>query len=98
MESYKDLKIIIKRSFKRRTVSLQIKKDSLRILAPYFLSDYSITKLIYKNHKWIDKKIKSQKKAPRQIEKKFKSGDCFSYLGEYYYLSKSKSNISNVNT
>ncbi len=56
------MKIQITKSF-RKTLSIQIKNGLVIVKAPFFITKKSINNFIDKHKKWIDDKIKNEKKS-----------------------------------
>jgi predicted metal-dependent hydrolase len=50
----------LKKSQKRKTISINIKNSEVTVLAPHFVSKSYIDDLIIKKHQWINKKIAEQ--------------------------------------
>ncbi|MBP9719629.1 MAG: M48 family metallopeptidase [Candidatus Levybacteria bacterium] len=71
---------------KRSTVALHVLPDgSLEVKAPMLMPKFFINRFIEKNKEWIQKRtaLVQQKKA---LEKIYKDGEAFLYLGETYPL------------
>ncbi len=76
-----ELEII--RSQRKRTASIQIIDNKVRILVPKFLSAQQIDDLLKKKQSWIEKRIKDNATV---LQKQYQDGELFSYLGEKYEL------------
>lgn len=72
----------------RKSITITIDRDSKVIVnAPENLNEEEIEKYIYKKRLWIWEKLAIKKSAYEDIfEKKFVSGESFSYLGRNYRL------------
>lgn len=51
----------LKKSYKRKTISINIKNSEVTVLAPHFVAKSYIDDLIIKKHRWIQSKIEDQK-------------------------------------
>ena len=96
MKSQNEFEVDIKRTKRRKTISLKIIDGFVQIIVPEFMSDQEIELLITKKRKWIRDKLKIQKSIPSYQAKEFISGESFSYLGKNYRLKVKKG--SNVGT
>lgn len=72
----------------RKSIAITIERDSkVLVNAPENLSDEEIEKYIYKKRLWIWEKLAIKKSINEEIvQKKFISGESFSYLGRRYRL------------
>ncbi len=72
----------------RKSIGITIERDSkVLVNAPENLSDEEIEKYIYKKRLWIWEKLAIKKSISEAIvQKKFISGESFSYLGRRYRL------------
>ena len=61
LQEYFETPIEIVFSKKRKTISIQIKQDSIRVLSTYWISKNSVREFILKNESWIRKKLADQK-------------------------------------
>ena len=61
LQEYFETPIEIVFSKKRKTISIQIKPDSIRVLSTYWISENSVREFILKNESWIRKKLADQK-------------------------------------
>ena len=61
LQEYFETPIEIVFSKKRKTISIQIKPDSIRVLSTYWISKNSVREFILKNESWIRKKLADQK-------------------------------------
>ena len=78
----------------RKSIGITIDRDSKVIVnAPKQLTDQEIEKYIYKKREWIWEKLAIKKSISQEsIQKKFVSGESFSYLGRRYRLQIVKGN------
>ena len=61
LQEYFETPIEIVFSKKRKTISIQVKQDSIRVLSTYWISKNSVREFILKNESWIRKKLADQK-------------------------------------
>ena len=76
----------IKRSAKRRTVSLQVKLGQVRVLAPVGISNNDIHNLVVQKSAWLLRKINEQNSYVKPSSLNFVDGDSLYYLGKLYQL------------
>lgn len=74
------------RSNRRRTISLQVKNGSVRVLAPSYVSKADIDQFVKKKSKWLQDKLALSTKYEPVINKEFKHGECFYFLGKAHSL------------
>ena len=77
------MNILITRTKRKKTISIQVKNGNIEVKAPFILNQSSIVSFIQKKEKWIKNKIELQK----SIE-----GEIFKFIGEDLIL---KINIGN---
>jgi predicted metal-dependent hydrolase len=71
----------------RKTIAIQITEEGKVIVkAPLNASDEAIMRVVLKNKKWIESKIKEVFSRPRAGKKEFVNGESFLYLGRPYKL------------
>lgn len=78
--------IILKKSLKRKTISLSVNEGNIVVSAPNFIQEEYIKKIITKKKKWIEKKIKEQECYSKKILRAFENGDILFYFGKKYKL------------
>ena len=61
LQEYFETPIEIVFSKKRKTISIQIKPDRIKVLSTYWISKNSVREFILKNESWIRKKLADQK-------------------------------------
>lgn len=79
----------IKRSVKRKSVAIIIKKGEVVVRAPYFVSKNTIAHLVNTKSDWVEKKLAESTLNMQQQthhEKQFVDGETFLYLGQHYTL------------
>ncbi len=79
--------INIKRTNRKKTIALSIKKDSIDLLVPKTFTNQQINHFLEKKAAWIRKKLETQNQLPNYIAKQFITGESFLYLGQYYQLN-----------
>ena len=82
-----EFEVKVKRTRRRRTVSLEVKEGFVQIIVPQELSNKEIESIIVKKTKWIRNKLIVQKSKPSYKSMEFVSGESFSYLGKNYPLN-----------
>ena len=82
MKLEKEFEVKIKRTSRRRTISLEVKEGYVQVIVPNVLSEKEIESIINKKTKWIRNKLLLQKSKPTYKAKEFISGESFSYLGK----------------
>jgi hypothetical protein len=71
----------------RKTIALQITEEGkLIVKAPLKVSDEAIRRVVLKNKKWIERKLKEVLSRPKAGKKEFVNGESFLYLGKSYKL------------
>ena len=86
------MNILITRTKRKKTISIQVKNGNIEVKAPFGLNQSYIESFIQKKEKWIKNKIDLQKSIKELSEKKFIEGEIFKFLGEDLVL---KINIGN---
>ena len=86
------MNILITRTKRKKTISIQVKNGNIEVKAPFGLNQSYIESFIQKKEKWIKNKIDLQKSIKEPSEKKFIEGEIFKFLGEDLVL---KINIGN---
>ena len=85
------MNILINRTKRKKTISIQIKDGNVEVRAPFNLNQNEIDAFILKKERWIKNKILIQKSIKQLPEKKFINGEVFKFLGKDLKL---KINIS----
>jgi len=89
-----DFPIDITRTQRKKSVSIQVKPNLVRVLAPKHLSEANLQALIAKRRPWIQKQIAAIQKAPPFLPKQYINGEYFNYLGNTYPLKVVASDVS----
>ena len=74
------------RTDRKRSASIHINGDAIKIRVPKYLSDQRIRELITKRTTWITTKLKEESERPVIKPKEYVSGEAFPYLGRNYRL------------
>ncbi len=96
MKLEKKFQVKIKRTSRKRTISLEVKEGYVQVLVPNVLSEKEIERIIDKKTKWIRSKLLLQKSKPIYKAKEFISGELFLYLGKNYRLKIIESKLAAV--
>ena len=91
-----DFPVDITRTQRKKSVSIQVKPNLVRVLAPKHLSEAKLQALIAKRRPWIQKQIAAIQKAPPFLPKEYINGECFNYLGNTYPLKVVASDANSV--
>jgi hypothetical protein len=83
---YNGTPIAVKRTNRRKTISVRVKSGSVQVSSPKHLSDQAITEFLSERSAWIEKQLLICSKRPQATAKKFISGENFTFLGEDYSL------------
>ena len=74
------------RTDRKKSASIQLDGDLVKVRVPKSLSDKRIRELIAKRTPWIQAKFKEQSERPVPKPKEYVSGEFLSYLGKNYRL------------
>ena len=85
MEGF-DFEVIVKRTDRRKSVSISLDGDIVKVTVPKSLSDNRIKELISKRTSWIKTKLNEQALRQPPKPKEYISGETFPYLGKNYRL------------
>ncbi|WP_051235479.1 M48 family metallopeptidase [Marinimicrobium agarilyticum] len=78
----------IKRSARRRTVSLEIRDAQLLVRAPVGVSERDLERFVRQKSLWIDRKISAQRALLARVpEYRYVSGTCLPFMGEELTLA-----------
>ena len=81
-----NIAIDIKRTQRRKSISITIADNRVKIAVPYHLPQDQIDKLLKKKSKWIKEKLFVQSQIQPARKKDYVSGEDFLYLGRHYRL------------
>ena len=91
-----DFDLLIKRTNRKKTLSIIIRDQKVILSAPKYVSDQEIDKILKSKFAWIQKKLTIEKKNLKLNKKYYTSGEIFLYLGKEYYLDIKKSTKSDI--
>ena len=89
-------KVIIKRTNRKKTISISIRNDTVTLLSPKLISKNYLYNILLKKKKWITKKLNEQKKRPKSLKNKFVRGESFFKFGIKKTLIYRKSSLEEV--
>ena len=81
-----NIAIDIMRTQRRKSISITIADNRVKIAVPYHLPQDQIDKLLKKKSKWIKEKLFVQSQIQPARKKDYVSGEDFLYLGRHYRL------------
>jgi len=91
-----DFNLIIKKTNRKKTMSLVVKNQTVKVLVPYYIDDMEIEKLIKSKINWIHKKLYLEKENIISNTKIYKNYEVFQYLGKDYYLFIKPNSCSSI--
>jgi len=84
------------RTDRKRSASISLSNDLVKVTVPSTLSDNRIRDLVNKRTPWIQQKLQEQSDRPSPISKEFVSGETVPYLGKNYRLKVLKGNCPSI--
>jgi len=84
------------RTNRKRSVSISLCNDLVRVTVPATLSDTRIRDLVTKRTPWIKKKLQEQYDRPNPTPKEYVSGETVTYLGKNYRLKVLKNESPSI--
>ena len=81
-----DFNLNIIKTNRKKTVSIVVKNQMVKVLVPNYVSDIEVKKLIKSKISWINKKLSLERDNIISNTKNYKNGEVFQYLGRNYYL------------
>ncbi|WP_082896078.1 SprT family zinc-dependent metalloprotease [Sulfitobacter pontiacus] len=82
-----NISFILRRTSRRKTISLSVGFDGLQVLAPEDMDDNEVMQHVRRKGPWILKKRASYSELTEERSKReFVGGECFFYLGRQYRL------------
>ncbi len=84
------------RTDRKRSASISLSDDSVKVTVPSTLSDNRIRDLVSKRTSWIQQKFQEQSDRPNQAPKEFVSGETVTYLGKNYRLKVLKGESATI--
>ena len=95
MEGF-DFPVEIVRTDRKRSVSIQLEQQTVKIRVPENLSEQRIRSIIQKRAQWIETKLKEISERPAFKPKEFVSGEGFTYLGRNYRLKVLSGDVPSI--
>ena len=92
-----DFSLVVLRTGRRKTASIQVIGNVVKVTVSDNLSDKRIQDLILKRMDWIKRKIKIQSAMDLPRPKKYVNRESFTYLGQNYRLKIVSQNSDGVN-
>ena len=84
------------RTRRKKSASIQVDGDLVKVRVPQRLSDKAVRELITKRTPWIKTKLKELSDRPNIKPKKYISGETFLYLGNNYRLKVDRGSENSV--
>lgn len=81
-----DFQVEVKRTNRKKSASISLQRDTVRISVPRFIPDTAIRELIIKRTPWIKKKLREYSLRKTIKPTKYISGEILPYLGRNYQL------------
>ena len=91
-----DFNLLIKRTSRKKTLSITIRDQKVILSAPKYVSDEEIDQILRSKVTWIQKKLTLERESIKLNKKYFTKGEVFLYLGKEYYLDIINNNKSNI--
>ena len=91
-----DFDLLIKRTRRKKTLSIIIRDQKVILSTPKHVSDQEINKILESKLAWIQKKLTIEKEDFKLNKKYYTSGEIFLYLGKEYYLDIKKNTKSDI--
>ena len=88
--------IVLKKSLKRKTISLSVNEGNIVVSAPNFIQEEYIKKILLTKKKWIEKKIKEQECYSKKILRVYQDDEILFYFGKKYKLLSILSNKESI--
>ncbi|MDM5148221.1 M48 family metallopeptidase [Candidatus Persebacteraceae bacterium Df01] len=95
MEGF-EFQVEVKRTDRKKSASLSLDGDLVKVTVPRSLSNNRIRDLINKRSPWIKTKLKEQSLRPSSKPKEFVSGETVPYLGKNYRLKVIEGEIPSI--
>ena len=91
-----DFDLLIKRTSRKKTLSIIIRNQKVIISVPQYISEKEIDQILRSKVAWIQKKLTFERESIKLNKKYFTKGEVFLYLGKEYYLDIINNNKSNI--
>ena len=95
MEDF-EFQVEVKRTDRRKSASISLDGNLVKVTVPKSLSDRRIRDLIGKRTPWIKSKLKEQSLRPSSKPKEYVSGETVPYLGKNYRLKVVEGKIPSI--
>ncbi len=95
MEGF-EFQVEVKRTDRRKSASISLDGNLVKVTVPKSLSDRRIRDLIGKRTPWIKSKLKEQSLRPSSKPKEYVSGETVPYLGKNYRLKVVEGEIPSI--
>ncbi|MBF97233.1 MAG: hypothetical protein CMJ13_08430 [Pelagibacterales bacterium] len=89
-------KVIIKRTNRKKTISIYVKEEYIIILSPKLVSEKYLYKILLKKQEWITKKLCEQRKRSKILKIRYINGGVLTKYGEKKILIFKKSSLDFV--
>ena len=91
-----DFNLNITKTNRKKTISIVVKNQIVKVLVPNYVDDLEIEKLIESKISWIQKKLYLERNNIIVNNKNYINGEVFKYLGRDYYLIIQPGNSLNI--
>jgi predicted metal-dependent hydrolase len=79
--------VTVKRSPRRRTMEIIIRRGDVHLMLPHFISDQEGMRFLQQKRQWVTQTLKKQRQHAEEIRiKQYVEGETFHFLGEAYPL------------
>ena len=95
MEGF-EFQVEVKRTDRRKSASISLQGDIVKVSVPKSLSDNRVRELINKRTAWIKTKLNEESLKPPYKPKEYVSGETFPYLGRNYRLKVTRGDASTI--
>ena len=89
-------KVIIKRTNRKKTISIAVKEGHVTVLCPKLVSKKYIDKLLEKKQKWIIKKLEEDNLKQNIKKRNFSDGEIIFKFGKKKIVSYKKSSLNEI--
>lgn len=79
--------VVLKRSPRRRTMEIIIRRGQVHLMLPQFVSDREGMGFLRRKRQWVLQTLdKHRERAAEVVQKQYREGECFDFLGQSYPL------------
>ena len=89
-------KVIIKRTNRKKTISISIRDETVTVLSPKLTSKSFLNNILIKKKKWIERKLDEHRKRSEVINNKYANDKLFQKFGEQKKLIFKKSSAEKI--